>query len=879
MAQRSTKLSERKEEQGSQGAEEQRGKNSPLRPRSPAPRQSSSILSRDGLALIAFVVLTCVMTNPLVLHIANAVEDKQDALLNTWIIAWVGHALITDPLNLFNANIFYPYPNTLAFSETMLPQGLFALPFNLAFDNTVLGYNLVLLASFFLAAYAMYLFVFDLTRSRGAGIVAGAIFAFNPYNLGNLAQVQLLSFGWMPLVLLWLRRLLNESTVNSQQSTVWWRMASGEWRIVLLFALFFSLQALSSFYYAFLAGFAVALYVIWFVITHASRASRNPLPIPLFTRLAISAILIVIIVVPFFIPYLQVQREMGFERKVVESEPFSASLKLYTEVSPQNLLYGNLLAPRLPIMNGGYPLDNLFPGIIAFALAIIGFATTKNRDKWFYFLLLTFAFLLSLGPRLFLAPNNPTDLTLPYRWLYDAFPLMRALRAPVRFDALVMFALAVLAGWGVTRVASGEWRVMKKSFILHAKRSSFILLLIALEYLALPAAQITPVPVWDEIPQYVRWLAKQTPGVILELPMIASDPTKPLDLTTQYLSTYHWHSTPDGYSGFVPSRRGEVAYEMQTFPDLRPIRLIQALDVQYVVFHGPMKPGLPPEYFRDDLQLVWQHRIDDNCSARTELDRFLNCTDWIHRVLPNRYVTSNPSVFLYLPQPAAPNQIYLAYMIIDNSTSPVLAIKPTDILRIDARWHGITKVEQQTSTRMPLVTTEISVIPVQLTAPPDVGSWRLDLTISGQAIPTWNLSGNVSVEMGEPAHETVIPATITSDGLLSTYAPGDNIQVLVGWQPHNKIDSYYSVSVRVVDQVGNKIVAVDRQPATPTLLWRPDRWQSDLFKLTLPNDLSPGEYSVEMKMYQADQGTSVLIVDWGWSGPADTIPLGKFTVK
>ena len=140
----------------------------------------ASPLRRDAPALALFFALTLVMTNPLVLHLANAVEDKQDGLLNVWIIAWVGHALVTDPFNLFNANIFYLYPNTLAFSETLLPQGLFALPFNLAFDNTILGYNLVLLASFFLAAYAMYLFVFDLTRARGAGIVAGIIFAFNP---------------------------------------------------------------------------------------------------------------------------------------------------------------------------------------------------------------------------------------------------------------------------------------------------------------------------------------------------------------------------------------------------------------------------------------------------------------------------------------------------------------------------------------------------------------------------------------------------------------------------------------------------------------------------------------------------------------------------
>lgn len=136
-------------------------------------------------AALIFLVLTLMLTNPLALHLWNAVEDKQDGLLNTWIVAWVGHALMSDPLNLFNANIFYPYPNTLAFSEILMPQSLFALPFTLATNNPVLGYNLALLAMLWLDAFAMYLFVYDLTRRAEAAWIAGAIYAFNPFNLGN----------------------------------------------------------------------------------------------------------------------------------------------------------------------------------------------------------------------------------------------------------------------------------------------------------------------------------------------------------------------------------------------------------------------------------------------------------------------------------------------------------------------------------------------------------------------------------------------------------------------------------------------------------------------------------------------------------------------
>lgn len=848
LAQGFIELKEPQMEQRGRGAGEQIS--SPF-PGTPALLPRQSIFKRDGLVIVLFMALTGVMTNPLILHLANAVEDKQDALLNTWIIAWVGHALITDPLNLFNANIFHPYPNTLAYSETMLPQGLFALPFNLAFDNPILGYNLVLLASFLLAAYAMYLFIFDLTRNRGAAIIAGTIFAFNPYNLGNLAQVQLLSFGWMPFVMLWLRRLL------TADRALRFGIGALRVRICFLFALAFSLQGLSSFYYAFLAGFAVALYSIWIFVIDRPRLSA-------LVRVLTSALIIAVIITPFFIPYLQVQREMGFERQVAESEPFSASLKLFAEVSPQNLVYGKFLAPNPPVMIGGYPLDNLFPGIVAVALAIVGITAIKHRDKWFYFVLLTFAFLLSLGPRLFLAPNVPTDLTLPYRWLYDTFPLMRALRAPVRFDALVMFALAVLAGLGFSRLLPLASCLLPPAFRLSPPASCLLLTgFTVLEYLAFPAANITPVPVWNEIPEYVRWLRQQAPGVILELPMIASDSTKPLDLTTQYLSTYHWHTTPDGYSGFNAPKRGEIAYEMQAFPGDRSMALLQVLGVEYVITH------------RNQLANWGTMRESISRTAALQLAKQAG-NDYLYRVSPREQDASSLAASIYLPQPAMPGQNYFAFIIVRNRGTNNFAIKPTDQWRIDATWSdGVTQSVRAT---LPLVTSNASVIPVRLIAPPRAGLNRLALRVRGDRID-WHLSGEVNVQAGEPAHQVVIPASVGLRAPLKTlYAPGDSIAIEVTWLPLNKIDAYYSASVRVVDARGNKIVAQDREPAGSTFLWKPTITVADRFTLTLPNNLAPGEYSIQVMMYQADQGVEVLMLDENFT-PHAIIELGKFSVK
>jgi hypothetical protein len=131
-------------------------------------------------ALLLFFILSLIFTYPLPLHLAGAVEDTQDALLNVWITAWDGHQLLNDPFHLFDANIFYPYPRTLAYSELLLGNALLALPLTAVTGNPILGYNVALLLSFLLSGLGAYLLVLKLTRSSAAGLLAGAIFSFPP---------------------------------------------------------------------------------------------------------------------------------------------------------------------------------------------------------------------------------------------------------------------------------------------------------------------------------------------------------------------------------------------------------------------------------------------------------------------------------------------------------------------------------------------------------------------------------------------------------------------------------------------------------------------------------------------------------------------------
>ena len=78
-------------------------------------------------------------------------------------------------------------------------------------------------------------------------------------------------------------------------------------------------------------------------------------------RLAAAALLACAVVLPFAIPYFQVQQELGFQRSLADSEPFSAALSLYAQTPPNNVLYGKWLAPSDPGGHRRVPPGRAFP--------------------------------------------------------------------------------------------------------------------------------------------------------------------------------------------------------------------------------------------------------------------------------------------------------------------------------------------------------------------------------------------------------------------------------------------------------------------------------------------------------------------------------------
>jgi len=87
---------------------------------------------------------------------------QRDAYYISWVWSWNMEILANNPLNLFEANIYAPFSNTLAFSETFLGTTFMAWPILKATGNIALTYNLIILVFkiYFLIIVLLFVLIF-----------------------------------------------------------------------------------------------------------------------------------------------------------------------------------------------------------------------------------------------------------------------------------------------------------------------------------------------------------------------------------------------------------------------------------------------------------------------------------------------------------------------------------------------------------------------------------------------------------------------------------------------------------------------------------------------------------------------------------------------
>jgi hypothetical protein len=504
-------------------------------------------------AAVLYALLAIAMTWPLAVRATQVVPIGADNLHLAWVLAWIAHAIPTDPLAIFDGNIFHPVQKSIALSDPNVSSAALVAPFWWIVGSPGLLVNALFLLSFVFCGLAAQ----ALAREWGANVLgsiaAGILFAFAPMRFTHVDHVQLYAFWWTPLALLALDRFLRD----------------GSGRALAAAGVCLVLQAYASLYLAVFAGAAV---VVHFLVALASGRAR--LTGPMAAKIVVAAVAAVALCLPLGLAYAEVRITWGAARSLEQNVRYAASPLAYLSMPADSVLWGRALAPFAdPVA----PWEKyLFPGLVTVLLALV--AVVREPRSWMLRVGLTLAlvgFVCSLGPVL-LWKGESTGITLPYLWAWEWLPPLRGLRGPARWGLLAGLGLALAAAVGATRLPRGLVSVLLALAVLEAW-------VFPLPTTAVPATGPSRL---DE------WLARSARGAVLELPVPRSASAQYARETERiYRSAFHRRRIANGYSGYTPPPYTELGEVVATELPERVLPVLAAWDVRTIVVHAGEMPA------------------------------------------------------------------------------------------------------------------------------------------------------------------------------------------------------------------------------------------------------------------------------------------------
>jgi hypothetical protein len=506
------------------------------------------------------------MTWPLALRLGTDIGgDLGDPLFQTWQVAWIGHALLFQPLHVFQANIFWPLPDSLAFSDALIgyaPAGLVAQHDPHA---ALVVYNLLFLLAYALAFLGAYLLARELGVGWVGAIAAGAAFAYAPWRLTQNGHLNVISSGGIPLTLFLLIRGYRRR--SPRLVVAGWLVAA--WQVTLGFTLGLQLAYL-------LAALAVILTGLW-----VTTRPRMPPPRPVVLATAAGVCTFALVTVMQALPYLRViDAHPDADRAPGEVASFSPPLAGFLAAPPQSWLW----AEPTSTVRDEYPLgpeQTLFPGVTLLLLALVGLCSSMYPGRLRAGLAggVVLCAALSLGLR---DVSGPTKYVTPYRLLYDFAPGWDAVRTPGRLNTLTSLGLALLAGAGVCLVLRRLRRVFAGRGQLLRRAAAAVTAAVLVG--AILAEGLGPLdhPDVPPVPAGVRAAAPPQ----LHLPLDFDKGTR-----YSYWSTAGFPAIVNGSGSFEPNSLIQLRGAVERFPDRASVAALRELGVRTVVLHRELAHG------------------------------------------------------------------------------------------------------------------------------------------------------------------------------------------------------------------------------------------------------------------------------------------------
>lgn len=529
----------------------------------------------DFLAFVYFVVLSIIMTYPLITRMGSAATAPGgDGGYFTWLVGWYQKALFQFKISPFFAPYLnYPQGWDLATTDITPAMVAFALPGSLLFNPTW-GYNFSMLLSFILSGWAMYLWVKHLTDDPWAGLVAGTVFAFLPFRMVHfiVGHLNLVGTMWFPFYFWGLFDLLKQEKFS--------------WKPVLMAGIAAGLIGLTSPYYVYMTVLISGVFLVGFIIFKGYKRLRYA---AFWKSLLAFGLLAGVLVGLTMLPYIRLNSQNGLETRPVEyMNRYSASPTDFVIPSIKQFLWGKWIddtfSPEI------YHESTLYIGAVAFVLAVIAWIKRRQLRHpellGIASLVAAAGFVLALGMQLhwlgrivvslpkFLQPIfHRTDMPtiyLPAYYLYRYLPLFSKMRVMMRFGLFTLIFTSLMAGLG--------------AYLLTKSASAKVKYWVAIGLLVLVFIDFYPGFLKDIRPIPTRpvdtWLAAQpNTGALAQFPFDEES-----SQTQVFYTLVHQKPFLGGdFNANQPEQYSRILPVMNKFPSTQSVDLLRQLGVTYVM--------------------------------------------------------------------------------------------------------------------------------------------------------------------------------------------------------------------------------------------------------------------------------------------------------
>jgi hypothetical protein len=455
----------------------------------------------------------------------------------------IAHALATHPWRIGDSGLCCPLPHSHALGEHMFGQGVVAFVVHAFTSDPILGYNAVVVLSWWLAACAMYALAYYWVGNPAAAFVAGCLFAFHRLRIGDPMHLFVHANYWTALALLFAHRLFER----------------GRWRDAGALAACLGLQLLESFYTIVSLAIVGGVYGLWLVARHFRHlGALAPKLLAVVASVALLAAMV-------FAPYLHVRTVWG-------------------------ILGGRATSRHIPI-DFAIPQRRAFAGHLALGLVAVALVDRLRRRPRSARLDPRLALLAAgvsvawVSMRPFVLWRTSIVVPAPLDVLRGVVPGLDAVRAIENVGDGVQLIVALLAGIGAARLLSACPTRLRRG-------AATVLVGAALVEVLVPRSAggwfgPFPMATWPARPpsDMIDLTSRLPPGAVLDLPYV---PNKAhLQLRGEYLllAAFHHQPTAVCHNSFASPLGRDIDAIVRRLPDVRAADALYALGFRTLLLH------------------------------------------------------------------------------------------------------------------------------------------------------------------------------------------------------------------------------------------------------------------------------------------------------